>query len=234
MLRSEAGAVLLDIEGTISPIAFVRDVLFAYSRERLAGFVAERRDDPVVAEILEQARALSGGGDPVTALTGWQDRDEKVPPLKKLQGLIWEAGYRDGAFRSPLFGDVLPTLSRWIAGGLPLYIYSSGSVQAQLLFFEFNDADDLRPLFSGHFDTEIGAKTEAASYERIAERIGVEPNLIVFFSDSGKELAAAQEAGLQVVRVVKDGAEPEAQFAEISDFGQVAITRVGAPSYATA
>ncbi|MDQ8698482.1 acireductone synthase [Hyphomicrobium sp. LHD-15] len=220
----EARAVLLDIEGTISPIRFVRDVLFGYSRTHLARFIAARRGDPVVAAILEQVSLLAGGGDPVAALEAWQARDEKAPPLKKIQGLIWNEGYRSGAFRSPIFADALAALRRWKAAGLPLYIYSSGSVQAQLQFFEFNEAGDLRALFSGHYDTDIGPKIEAASYMRIASQIGVPSQSVVFLSDNPAELEAASAVGFKVVHVVKDAAAPAPQFPEITDFEQVDVS----------
>jgi enolase-phosphatase E1 len=221
----DADIVLLDIEGTISPLSFVRDVLFAYSRERLTGFVADHRGDAVVETLLEQAASQSGNADPVAALVDWQDRDVKAPPLKKLQGLIWEAGFRSGAFQSPIFPDALASLQRWYAERWPLAIYSSGSVQAQLLFFQYSVAGDLRPLFSRHFDTDIGPKIEPSSYTRIADGIGTPPSRIVFFSDAPKELEAAQAAGLQVVHVLKDGIQPAPGFAGISDFSEISLIR---------
>lgn len=227
LLHFDADVVLLDIEGTISPLSFVRDVLFPYSRERLTAFIAANRGDPAIEKILEQARSLAGGGDPVVALNDWQDRDVKAPPLKKLQGLIWETGYKSGALRSPLFPDALAAIRRWKAAGGRLYVYSSGSVEAQLLFFEFSTAGDLRPLFSGHYDTDVGAKVEPASYVRIAEQIGVRPGHILFFSDSSSELDAARAAGLQTALVAREGKVAGSASPEISDFGGVDVARPG-------
>lgn len=217
-LHFSAEAVLLDIEGTISPISFVRDVLFPYSKDRLRSYIADHRDTPAVQDIVAQAAALANGGDAIEALADWHERDIKAPPLKKLQGLIWESGYRSGALRSTLFADVLPALTRWKANGLPLYIYSSGSVQAQLLFFEFNAQGDLRPLFSGYFDTEIGAKTDTASYLQICELIRQEPRSVIFLSDNALELAAARTTGLQTAHVVKDGTKENPDFTVVYDF----------------
>ena len=222
-LHFAAKAVLLDIEGTISPVAFVRDVLFAYSRDHLVDFVAAHRGTPAVAAILSEAAALANGGDPVAALLGWQDRDEKIPPLKKLQGLIWESGYKSGAFRGYLFADALAALTRWKAAGLPQYIYSSGSVQAQHLFFCYNEAGDIRPLFSAHYDTDIGCKTDPVAYARIAGEIGVLPHEIVFLSDNPRELEAAQVAGLQVAQVIKDGTPWDDRYPGIADFAGIEI-----------
>lgn len=222
--RFAADAVLLDIEGTISPISFVRDTLFPYSRDRLQHFVDGNFSSPIVQEILAQAKALADGSDPVAALLDWQTRDIKAPPLKALQGLIWESGYREGVLRSPIFADALQALRQWKAAGLPLYIYSSGSVQAQRLFFEFSVEGDLRPLFADYFDTSIGPKTEPSSYRRISKSIGTAPNGLIFFSDNAKELEAARSSGLQAVHVVKDETPYRSDFIEISDYSQVELS----------
>jgi len=151
--------------------------------ERRATFFVRMRMHAAVLDHDAVRRTLVGGGDPIVALNAWQDQDVKAPPLKKLQGLIWESGYKLGVLRSPIFSDALSAIRRWKAAGLHLYVYSSGSVEAQLLFFEFSTAGDLRPLFSGHYDTDVGSKVEPASYIRIAEQIGVRPDRILFFSD---------------------------------------------------
>lgn len=222
-LRIDAETILLDIEGTISPISFVRDVLFAYSRERLVDFIGGHRGDPAVEDLLQQASTIAGVADPLAALVDWQDRDVKATPLKKLQGMIWESGYRSGAFRSPIFPDALAALKRWHAGGASLFIYSSGSLQAQLLFFEFSAAGDLRHLFSAHFDTQIGPKVRADSYQHIAEKVGALPSRIAFFSDAPEELEAARASGMQTVHVVKDDTTSDPSFAEVRDFSEVEI-----------
>lgn len=217
----DVDAVLLDIEGTISSKAFVRDVLFAYSRRHLQDFVATHADEPETAAILKAASALAGHGDAVAALADWQERDVKAPPLKAIQGLIWESGYSAGAFRSPIFPDALAALRRWRAVGLPLFVYSSGSLKAQALFFRYNEEGDLRELFSGHFDTEIGAKIEAASYVRIVDTIGVPPGDILFLSDDARELAAALAAGLRVAQVVKEDTPAQDCFPVVADFSML-------------
>jgi len=225
LVHIKADAVLLDIEGTISPISFVRDTLFPYSRDRLEGFVSENFASPDVQDILAQAKALAGGSDAVGALLDWQARDVKAPPLKKLQGLIWESGYRSGALRSTIFSDALSAVTQWKSEGLPLYVYSSGSVQAQQLFFEFSTAGDLRSLFSQYFDTDVGPKTEPSSYLRISEHIGTRPVRIVYFSDNPKELEAARSADLQTVHVVQDETAHSPDFPEISDYCHVVVGR---------
>jgi len=207
----------------------VHEVLFPYSRERLRAFIAANHESAVVKDILDEAASLADGGDPIDALVDWQAKDIKAPPLKKLQGLIWESGYRSGALRSEIFPDAFRALKRWKTDGLRLYVYSSGSVQAQLLYFEFSSDGDLRPFFSGQFDTDIGSKVEPSSYRRIAEHIGATTNSMVFFSDSVKELEAAQAAGLQTAQVVKEGTTSHPDFTEISDFCQVTVSRPGTP-----
>lgn len=217
-----AEAALIDIEGTIAPLAFVRDKLSPFAAARLAQFVRRHAGDPEVAALLDDARRLADGADPIAALEAWQRDDVKAPPLKALQGLIWAEGYAEGAFSPPLYPDALAAMRRW-RGTLPLYVYSSGSLQAQELFFQHSAAGDLRPLFSGRFDTTIGAKTDAASYARIAARIGVAPAAILFCSDSPAELAAAETAGVQIAHIVKDGAETDPRWPAIADFSDIVL-----------
>ncbi|TBW41294.1 acireductone synthase [Siculibacillus lacustris] len=225
-LGFDVAAVLLDIEGTIASQSFVADVLFPYSAAHLAGFVAAHADDPEVAEILDATRALAGhDGDPVAILRGWIGEDRKAPPLKTIQGLIWESGYRGGVFRGHIWDDARIALEAWNGAGIPLYVYSSGSVFCQRLYFQFSTAGDLGHLFSGHWDTEIGPKIDPESYERIAAAIGGDPARILFFSDNPRELIAAQAAGLAVVHVVREATPPDGRFPEISDFGAVAVRK---------
>ena len=206
-------AVLTDIEGTTSSIDFVKDVLFPYARQHLPAYVADHGQDPAVRQWLSQAAA--DGGLPATASDGeiasmlqtWIDEDRKATPLKALQGLIWAEGYRDGAYRAHLYPEVAARLQQWKQAGLDLYVYSSGSVPAQKLFFGYSEAGDLTGLFNGYFDTETGPKREADSYRRIAEVIQRPPAEILFLSDVTAELDAAREAGMQTAWLVRDNAE---------------------------
>ena len=198
-------AILTDIEGTTSSISFVKDVLFPYARRALPGFVATRGRDPAVRKWLDAVATENGGicDDRmiVEVLQGWIDQDRKHTALKALQGMIWADGYRNADFSAHIYPDAAPALRQWHAAGLPLYVYSSGSVPAQRLFFGHSDAGDLTPLFSGWFDTEVGGKREAGSYRAIAEAIGLPADEILFLSDIVEELDAARAAGLQTVLV---------------------------------
>lgn len=217
--------VLLDIEGTISSQSFVTRVLYAYLRERMPAYVAEHRDDPVIQAILADTITLSGSdADPVETLQAWLAEDKKAPPLKKIQGLIWEHGYAEGAFKGHIYDDAFAVLKRWHADGVPLYIFSSGSIQSQVQFFQFNQEGDLRSLFSGHFDTDTGAKVETASYTKIAKAIGVAPEKLLFFSDNPRELVAAEAAGLPFVHVLREDTPSDARFPEIHSFEEVELT----------
>lgn len=202
-------AVLLDIEGTTSSIAFVHDVLFPYARQALPDFVRSHAQEPAVRAELD-ATAAEANIDPhdleaiTSTLIAWIDADRKATPLKSLQGMIWEHGYRSGAFKAHLYPDTVPALTAWHHAGLPLYIYSSGSVHAQKLFFEHSEAGDLRPMFSGYFDTTSGGKREAASYHNIARTLELPPEQILFLSDIPEELDAARAAGIQTVWVIRE------------------------------
>lgn len=223
-----ARAALLDIEGTIADINFVRHTLFPYARAALPEFVARHGDEPSVAAEL-RATADAAGLDPddraaiVSQLLTWIDADVKATPLKALQGMVWEQGFRSGAFRGHLYPDALAWIEQRRRDGIPLYIYSSGSVQAQELYFAHSDYGDLRDRFQGHFDTTTGPKKSAESYRRIAEAIGIAPREIVFFSDSGDELEAASEAGMQVVQLVRPGTDADPRFPQHPDFRNIEL-----------
>ncbi|MBE9606438.1 acireductone synthase [Acetobacteraceae bacterium H6797] len=216
-------AILTDIEGTTSAIAFVKDTLFPYAASALDEFLAKRVNDPAVKEILAQVEELVPGEAPATALRQWMAADAKVTPLKTLQGLIWEEGYRSGALKSHTWPDVIDCLKAWSAGGLRLAVYSSGSVAAQKLLFGHSEAGDLTPLFSSFFDTRIGGKREAASYAAIAKALAVPAGEILFLSDVAEELDAAKASGLQVCQLVRaeDGTKPSGRHPEAKDFPAV-------------
>lgn len=219
-------AILTDIEGTTSSLSFVKDVLFPYSRERMADFVRSHGADPAVARLLEEAQQAAAteldDGELIAQLIAWIDEDRKITPLKGLQGLIWEDGYRRGDFTGHVYEDAVRQLRNWQRQGLELYIFSSGSVHAQKLLFSHTDYGDLTPLFSGFFDTTIGHKREAKSYEAIASAIGLEPGEILFLSDIRQELDAAREAGLQTIQLVRDGEpDPAAPHPQVRDFDAI-------------
>lgn len=220
-------AVLTDIEGTTSSISFVKEVLFPYARARMEDFVCSHLDDTAVRQALDDVDNAVGRllnvDEAIAQLVAWIDEDCKVTPLKNLQGMIWEAGYHEGDFHGHVYADAAEQLRRWQAAGLDLYVYSSGSVQAQKLLFGHTEFGDLTPLFSGYFDTRVGAKTHPDSYRRIAERIGLPVGEILFLSDVGAELDAAREAGMQTLQLIRDGQPGAAGHAVAHDFGEVVI-----------
>ncbi|MDG9779986.1 acireductone synthase [Metapseudomonas otitidis] len=205
-------AILTDIEGTTSAVSFVFDVLFPYAARHLPGFVSEHAAEPAVAEQLEAVRRESGEPEAsvervVAILLEWIAEDRKATPLKALQGMVWEQGYRAGQLKGHVYPDAVEALRRWHAEGYRLYVYSSGSIQAQKLIFGCSEAGDLSPLFSGYFDTTSGPKREAGSYCRIVEAIGLPAEEVLFLSDVVQELDAAREAGLPTIGLAREGGE---------------------------
>lgn len=198
-----AQVILTDIEGTTSSISFVKDVLFPYAHRALPAFVAEHGDEPEVRQWLDQVAQEVGDAASdeaiVQTLQAWIEEDRKHTALKALQGMIWEAGFHDADFTAHMYPDAAAALQAWYGEGFKLYVYSSGSVPAQKLFFGHSDAGDLTPLISGWFDTEIGGKREVDSYKAIVERVAVPAEEILFLSDVVEELDAARSAGLQTV-----------------------------------
>jgi enolase-phosphatase E1 len=234
--------ILLDIEGTTTPIAFVHTRLFSYARERLHRYLDAHFSDPTVQDVvrlLTAERANEGDGDApawrdshpgtlresVTTYLHWlMDRDRKSPGLKLLQGLIWEEGYKDGELRGEVFADVPPALARWRSRGVTVAIYSSGSELAQRRLFESTAAGDLTPSISGFFDTRVGPKVQSDSYRHIADALDVPATAIVFVSDVTAELAAARQAGCVTRLCVRSGNVPQpdaSQFVTIHSFEEL-------------
>jgi enolase-phosphatase E1 len=206
-------AIVTDIEGTTSTIAFVKDVLFPYADAHLDAYVALHRTDAVVAAALREAAELAGEPDAADArvlahLHDWIAADRKATPLKTLQGLIWAAGYERGELHGHVYDDVPPALRAWHAAGIALYVYSSGSIVAQKVLFAHTAFGDLTPLFRDHFDTTIGAKRDAASYAAIARATGCAPEAMLFLSDVDAELDAARATGMQTGRLLRPSDTP--------------------------
>jgi enolase-phosphatase E1 len=210
------GCVLLDIEGTILPISFVRDVLFPYAQRRMADFLRNQTGNSVVRHwatacqdtIAQEQGVRPSYEDLAPVLHRWITEDRKHPGLKALQGLVWEEGYHAGAFAPRLYEDVVPALHRWQRNRLRLALYSSGSERAQRLLIEHTTDGNLTNLFSGFFDTGVGPKTATTSYQEIAGRLGLRSEEILFLSDIEFELDAAASAGLQTMHVVRPGTLP--------------------------
>ncbi len=229
-MKLRARVALIDIEGTVGSIAFVRDVLFPYAQERMDAYVNAHRDEPWMRAILDEA-AREAGIDVhdlpavLAALHTWARNDVKVTALKELQGHIWVEGFESSGIRGHLYDDAVAALHRFHDAGVALYIYSSGSIAAQKLLFAHTVAGDLLALFRGFYDTTIGGKRERASYDRILAQIGVPPGETVFFSDNAAELDAAHEAGIQTVQLARpqDGTVRSTAHAAIESFTGVEI-----------
>jgi len=218
-------AILLDVEGTTTPIAFVVATLVPYARAHLRHYVEQRAAAPAFARLLEQLRVEHAGdreaGQPVPAwldtppaarlasvvgyLEWLMDRDRKSTALKDVQGRIWAEGYRLGELRGDVYADVPGALEHWRAQDLGIGIFSSGSVLAQQLLFRHSTAGDLTGHLRWHFDTTIGSKLDVDSYSRIAEAMTIPSRAVLFISDAVRELDAARAAGMQTRLSVRPG-----------------------------
>jgi enolase-phosphatase E1 len=229
--------VLLDIEGTTTPVAFVYEVLFPFAWRRIAAYMGEHWNERDVLDIrarlaLEHMKEDPSPGFDIKTLAGaagyaaWlMERDRKSTGLKYLQGLIWNEGYREGALRGDVFPDVPFAIERWHRAGVVIAIYSSGSVLAQRLLFASTAAGDLTPMIAGFFDTNVGPKTDPQSYARIAAALDAYPADITFVSDAPAELAAAKDAGCEAVMAVREGnpnTEPPPGVRAIRSFDELA------------
>jgi enolase-phosphatase E1 len=225
MIEFRGRLILLDIEGTVSPLAFVHDVLFPFARREVGDFLTRHQTSPEVLRALEQIARDSGPGSNsegdrtnleseseraawVTRIHALMDADAKQTGLKWLQGLIWDEGYQSGELKSVLFSDAVESIRAWHRSGLRLHIYSSGSIAAQRLFFAYSDSGDWTGCLEGYHDTTTGPKRAVASYQAIVAGAGLPANEILFLSDITEELDAALEAGCQTAWVVRPGNKP--------------------------
>ncbi|XP_061822317.1 enolase-phosphatase E1 [Nerophis lumbriciformis] len=246
-------ALLLDIEGTTTPITFVKDILFPYIKEHLEDYLSTHWEEDEckqdvhllkkqIEEDMRQNRACPFHAVDQTVHTDeekairevvdnvlWQmAADRKSTALKQFQGHMWRSAYASGRIKGEIYQDVTPSIRRWRDHGLKIFIYSSGSVEAQKLLFAHSVEGDVLDLFDGHFDTTIGAKVDAKSYERMAERMGCPAEEITFLTDVTREAKAAQDAGVQVVLVVRPGNteltdEERAHYDIIASFEQLQV-----------
>jgi enolase-phosphatase E1 len=217
-----AAAILLDIEGTTTPVSYVFDVLFPFARDNAEVFLETRGEDADVRAdlaLLRQEYQSESAAEPLSVPLWEGDEaiaavpyihyligcDRKSTGLKSFQGKLWDSGYQAGQLRSQLFADVPPALARWQEAEKAIYIFSSGSVQAQKLIFQYSEVGDLTAYISGYFDTTTGPKRELESYHKIAWAMAQSPEQILFISDVVAELRAAKAAGLQTLFSVRPG-----------------------------
>lgn len=225
--KADIKAIVLDIEGTVAPISFVHETLFPYARDRIANFIHEHADNDIVRNQIAATKELVGhdmsDDDVISTLINWIDEDRKAGPLKRLQGMIWAEGYADGALQGPIYSDAAQEMQHWHENGMPLYVYSSGSVQAQKLIFGHSDQGDLTMLLSGYYDTEVGPKRETRSYHNIQTDINMPSKHLLFLSDTEAELDAANEAGWHTAWIVRDAnCDENPSHPQFVNFRQVA------------
>ncbi len=224
-LPATVSVLLLDIEGTTTPLDFVYRTLFPYARQRLADYLQTNEHALEVQADLTRLEAEYAHEDPTRpGLPRWEagdrlpsairyllwlmNQDRKSPALKSLQGKIWQAGYESGAIKGQVFADVPGFLREWKQRGGRTFLFSSGSVLAQQLLFRHSNYGDLAALIEGYFDTTTGPKREPESYQAIARAIQVSPEAICFVSDVPEELAAAETAGLHPLLSLRPGNAP--------------------------
>jgi len=222
-------AIVCDIEGTTTSLSFVKDTLFPYARAHMAEFVREHQQQPEVASLINDVRKEMHKPDAaleevIAQLVSWIDEDKKITPLKAIQGHIWQYGYQNNDYHGHVYRDAFEKLRFWHESGIGLYIFSSGSVYAQKLLFAHTEFGDLTSLFSGYFDTNIGAKVNAESYRTIAQQINLPAEDILFLSDIDKELDAAREAGMKTLWLVRDGQlNPQSSHTQVNSFTDISV-----------
>jgi enolase-phosphatase E1 len=212
MTKNPISFILTDIEGTTTSVSFVYEILFPYFRKNIAS-LRGLEHLPEVQEAFEQTVALGrkhgvsleSTDQIIHQLLEWSLADKKITPLKTLQGILWEEGYKSGAIKGHVYDDVAPNLRKWKNDGIQLGVFSSGSVKAQKLIFGYSEKGDLTPTFHAYFDTKTGGKKESETYVKISTELNLNPSAILFLSDIKEELVAAENAGYQTVQLIREG-----------------------------
>jgi enolase-phosphatase E1 len=228
-MRNPVQYYLTDVEGTTTAVSFVYDVLFPFFRQHFPDFARENEHDPVFRAQLETTAqvALAHTGElvpteqAVEILLDWAAKDLKEPTLKSIQGAVWRRGYESGALKGHVYPDIPPALMRCRQAGIPVGIYSSGSVEAQKMLFGSTEYGNLLPFIDHHFDTAVGPKKQPEAYHKIAEQLRVPAVQICFISDVPAELDAARLSGMQTLQMVRPGTLTQGQHPSATDFNHI-------------
>ena len=238
---AEIRAILLDIEGTTTPIDFVFKTLFPFANAHAEDFLRRHFRETEASRLITQLHEASeldrangaprwteGGNEQIILSAAryvqWLiARDSKINPLKTLQGKIWQEGFRSSELKGEVYPDVAPAFARWKSRGRRIAIFSSGSVLAQRLLFTHSTAGDLSSFLEAYFDTTTGPKREAASYQKISSALQLPPAQVLFISDVVGELRAAQDANMRPALACRPGATPAPDWpgAVITSFAEL-------------
>ncbi len=207
---------IFDIEGTTTPISFVHEILFPYSKKNLKSFLEKNHIEKNILEDLKnenkidnEKKLFSFGIESFEKQIDYLEFlisvDRKSKPLKEIQGKIWEIGYKSGELKSILFSDVFSFFKKIKSSDSEISIYSSGSVEAQKLIFEYSNQGNLKPFISNYFDTTVGGKRESDSYKNILKELKANSSECVFFTDINEEAYAAKNIGVEVFLMIREG-----------------------------
>ncbi|ABE53374.1 2,3-diketo-5-methylthio-1-phosphopentane phosphatase [Shewanella denitrificans OS217] len=216
-------AIVVDTAGTTTDLNFIQDVLFPYSHQVMASFLAQNQQQVLVESCINDVRDIALEPSATVArvaeiLQIWITEDRKLAPLKTLQGLIWKQGYSSLAFQGQIYPDFIEAISRYRQQGVAIYSFSSGSVEAQKLLFSHSEVGDLTPMFSGHFDMRMGNKLDKQAYLNIHNTLGLPPKQILFVSDTQEELTAAQAAGMMTCLMSRGDAFAPTEHKQVGSF----------------
>lgn len=207
--------VLMDIEGTTTSVSFVYEVLFPYFQRNIQ-LLAKLKNVKQVKLAFDQVReiVLKEEGkeglsidEIISYLLLWSKEDRKVTPLKTVQGILWETAYKSSEIKGHVFEDVPSKLMEWKNSGVRMGVFSSGSIDAQRLLFGYSETGDLNKYFSFNFDTNTGSKKDSLTYQKIASKINLDPQHILFLSDIIEELQAAKVSGFKTIQLVRESTQ---------------------------
>lgn len=217
--------IITDIEGTTSSISYVKDVMFPYSKQKLRDYIYDnwQQLDFLKEELSKKYNITPSKDMVINVLSDWIDKDLKEGILKNIQGHIWEEGFLKGELKGHIYDDAYEKLKEWKEKGIYLYVYSSGSVKAQKLFFSHTNYGDITYLFDGFFDTNVGSKKDPNSYANILKIIKASPKDTLFLSDVEQELDSALKVGINTILVLRGQDITDSIHSIVSSFYEIDI-----------
>ena len=206
-MNTNIKAAVIDIEGAICPASFVKNTLVPFINAELPDYVWDNE-----LELLELMGAVKSeennlelsSVEVVEVLLRYLEDGQDSVPLKSLIHSLCQDGLSKGDLKLELYKDALQGVNRWREQGVSLFAYSSAQVQSEQLLLCHESGSEICNLFAGFFDMEEGEGTLIGSYDKIAARIEVRPDEVLFISNNVEAALAAYNADMNAIVIDRE------------------------------
>lgn len=210
-MNTNIKAAIIDIEGALCPISFVKNILVPFINAELPDYMWDHEQELlslIDAVKSEENNPSLSVEEVVEVLLRYLEDGQENASLISLQSAICQEGFDSGDLKLELYKDALQGLNRWREQGVKLYAYSSAQVQSEQLLICHENGSEICDIFSGFFDMEAGEGTLIGSYDKIAARIEVRPDEILFISNNIEAALAAYNADMNAIVIDRDQTLP--------------------------